>query len=52
MISLIYSFRGNGQSTKTPIRDKFWKLRELANDISSVTDEITEKTKEKPILVG
>ncbi|CAB4489871.1 uncharacterized protein OCT59_011867 [Rhizophagus irregularis] len=46
------SFRGNGQSTKTPIRDKFWTLEELVNDISSVTDEITEKTKEKPILVG
>ncbi|RIA85102.1 Alpha/Beta hydrolase protein [Glomus cerebriforme] len=46
------SFRGNGQSTKTPNRDKWWKLKELANDISVVTDDIITRTKDKPILVG
>ncbi|GBC06254.1 hypothetical protein RclHR1_06710004 [Rhizophagus clarus] len=46
------SFRGNGQSTKTPKKDRFWKLKEFEDDVSSVTDDIIEKTKEKPILIG
>ncbi|CAI2161999.1 13666_t:CDS:2 [Funneliformis geosporum] len=46
------SFRGHGQSTKTPNKDKWWSLSEITNDISVVTDAIIARTGDKPVLVG
>ncbi|CAG8506685.1 2195_t:CDS:2 [Funneliformis mosseae] len=46
------SFRGHGQSTKTPKKDKWWSLNEITNDISVVTDAIIARTGDKPVLVG
>ncbi|CAG8486420.1 4846_t:CDS:2 [Funneliformis mosseae] len=46
------SFRGHGQSTKTPKKDKWWSLNEITNDVSAVTDVIIARTGYKPILVG
>ncbi|CAG8465849.1 15155_t:CDS:2 [Funneliformis mosseae] len=46
------SFRGHGQSTKTPNKDKWWSLNEITQDISAITDEIIARTKVNPILVG
>jgi len=46
------SFRGHGQSTKTPDKDKWWSLNDITNDISAVTDAIIARTEDKPILVG
>ncbi|CAG8587620.1 3215_t:CDS:2 [Funneliformis caledonium] len=46
------SFRGYGQSTKTPKKDKWWKLNDITIDVSAVTDTIIARTGDKPILVG
>ncbi|CAG8606130.1 6732_t:CDS:2 [Funneliformis caledonium] len=46
------SFRGHGQSTKTPKKDKWWSLNEITNDVSAVTDAIIARTGYKPVLVG
>ncbi|CAG8486384.1 4844_t:CDS:2 [Funneliformis mosseae] len=46
------SFRGHGQSTKTPKKDKWWSLNEITNDVSAVTDAIFARTGYKPVLVG
>ncbi|CAG8638352.1 8449_t:CDS:2 [Funneliformis mosseae] len=46
------SFRGHGQSTKTPKKDKWWSLNDITNDVSAVTDAIIARTGDKPILVG
>ncbi|CAI2164563.1 19516_t:CDS:2 [Funneliformis geosporum] len=46
------SFRGHGQSTKTPKKDKWWSLNVITNDVSAVTDAIIARTGYKPVLVG
>ena len=46
------SFRGHGQSTKNPDKDKWWSLNDITSDISAVTDAVIARTEGKPILVG
>ncbi|CAI2180260.1 12218_t:CDS:2 [Funneliformis geosporum] len=46
------SFRGHGQSTKTPKKDQWWSLNEITNDVSAVTDAIIARNGDKPVLVG
>ncbi|CAG8584014.1 16794_t:CDS:2 [Funneliformis mosseae] len=46
------SFRGHGQSTKTPKKDKWWSINDITNDVSAVTDAIIARTGDKPVLVG
>ncbi|CAG8476150.1 13517_t:CDS:2 [Funneliformis caledonium] len=46
------SFRGHGQSTKTPKKDKWWSVNDITNDVSAVTDAIIARTGDKPVLVG
>ncbi|CAI2191657.1 8127_t:CDS:2 [Funneliformis geosporum] len=44
------SFRGHGNSTKTPKKDTWWTLNDITNDVSAVTDAIIARTGDKPIL--
>ncbi|CAG8515868.1 214_t:CDS:2 [Funneliformis mosseae] len=45
-------FRGHGQSTKTPKKDKWWSINDFTNDVSAVTDAIIARTCDKPVLIG
>ncbi|CAG8444579.1 11076_t:CDS:2 [Funneliformis mosseae] len=46
------SFRGHGQSTKTPKKEQWWSLNDITKDVSVVTDTIIARTDLKPVLVG